>query len=293
MLRSIQTLRESAPAARRVADSHDHLALFGGGGDYHTPWHWHDGLMIMLPRIGAVDFRDERRHSGAWVSEERFVVAPKMLAHQTAARRTGRTHDHLALYVTDDQLAAIDAQLGSLSRVRAKLKAPALFATSPQMRALLGLCESSTGADRAAQSVRAHLIAALLLNCLTEIEHGEEISAANRASHGDAVVAEMQAYIADHLGDALPLDRIADAFGLSRRHATRMFRDKTGMSIGAFHDQARIDCATRLLGSTDLPVGDIAGRIGLDSGAALARMMRRVAGLSPSEARRMARSDKH
>lgn len=291
MLRSLQTLRETATEAHRHASDGAPLALIGGGDDYHTPWHWHDCLMIMLPRIGAVDFRDESRKAGSWLSEDQFAVVPATLSHQTAARRSG--NNHLAIYTNDDQLAAIEARLGSLNRIRRKLKAPAFFGTTPQMRTLLGLCQASDPADRAASSVREHLVAALLIDCLAQIERGAEIVAPTAATHGDALVSDVKAYIATHVAEALSLDHIADAFGLSRRHVTRLFRDKTGMTIGEFHDHERIDRARDLLGTTDLPVGEVAWRVGLDSGSALARLMRRVAGVSPTDARKMARSDTH
>jgi transcriptional regulator GlxA family with amidase domain len=65
-----------------------------------------------------------------------------------------------------------------------------------------------------------------------------------------------------------------------------LFREKTGMTISEFHEQERIVRARLLLAATDLPVGEIAWRVGLESGSALARMMRRVAGITPTAARR-------
>src|ERR1700751_3702071 len=114
MLRSIQTLRDTSADARILADG-DQLALVGGGDDYYMPWHWHDCLMILLPRVGSVDFRDETRTASAWLSEDRFVVVPKNFSHQTAA--PSRNHEHLAIYATDNQLARIEPRLGSLNRV--------------------------------------------------------------------------------------------------------------------------------------------------------------------------------
>jgi AraC family transcriptional regulator len=290
MLRSLQTLRDTSADARTVSADVNQLALVGGGDDYYMPWHWHDCLMILLPRVGAVDFRDETRTGGTWLSEDRFVVVPRALSHQTAARRPG--HDHLAIYATDDQLAGIEARLGSLSRVRSRLLAPTFFAISPEMRSLLGLCQACNPTDLATQSARGHLVAALLINCLSQIERGEQLSASSPGTHGDALVSEVKSYISNNAATDLSLDLIADAFGVSRRHVTRLFRDKTGMTIGEFHEGERIGRARELLGTTDLAVGEVAWRVGLESGSALARMMRRVAGITPTDARSMARSDK-
>ncbi|MDB5653728.1 MAG: hypothetical protein JWQ94_1341 [Tardiphaga sp.] len=291
MLRSIQTLRDSSADARIIAADGDPFALVGGGDEYYMPWHWHDCLMILLPRVGAVNFRDETRTAGTWLTEDRFVVVPNTLSHQTAGRRTG--HSHLAIYATDGQLAGIEARLGSLSRIRARLGAPAFFAISPEMRSLLALCQASGRSDLATLSARGHLVAALLINCLSRIERGEQLSASTPATHGDALVSNVKSYISNNAATDLSLDLIADVFGLSRRHVTRLFRDKTGMAISEYHERERIDRARELLSTTDLPVGDVAWRVGLESGSALARMMRRVAGITPTEARSLARSDKH
>ena len=189
--------------------------------------------MIFLPRIGAVDFRVESRKSGTWLSEDRFVVVRKSLAHQTAAARIG--HSHLAIYATDDQLARIEARIGSLSRVRAKLDVPAFFAITPEMRSLQSLCHVGDTGDMASRAVQGHFAAALLINCLAQIEHNEQLSAARPEGHGEALIAEIKTFIRQNATNDLPLDVIAELFGLSRRHATRSFREKTINSITHFH----------------------------------------------------------
>jgi AraC family transcriptional regulator len=284
MLRSIQALRQDSTDVRILAADDGHLALAGGGDKYHMPWHWHDCLMILLPRVGSIDFRDETRKAGAWLSEDRFVVVPKNLSHQTSAPRSG--HEHLAIYITDDQLARIEPRLGSLNRVRAKLNAPTFFAISREMRTLLSLCQTGDPDDLAARSARSYLVAALLINCLGRIERNDQLSTPNPGSHGDALVSEIKCFIRNNAAGNLPLEMIAGAFGLSRRHATRLFREKTGMTMSEFHEQERIVRARQLLTETDLSVGEVAWRIGMESGSALARMMRRVAGITPTAARR-------
>jgi AraC family transcriptional regulator len=291
MFRSIQQLRDTTAATMLAADDDQQLMLMGGGGDYYMPWHWHDGLMIFLPHIGAVDFRDETRKSGTWLSEDRFVAVRRGLAHQTAAARTG--HRHLAIYTTDEQFARIEARLGSLSRVRARLDLPAFFSMTPEIRSLQSLCQAAAHPDDAAnRTARSHVAAALLINCLSQIERSEQLSAARSEGHGEALVSEIKSFIRQNVTDDLPLDVIAAFFGLSRRHVTRLFRDKTGMSLLEFHERERVIRARELLLETTLPVGEVAWRVGFESGSSLARTMRRVVGLTPTDVRRgMARSD--
>jgi AraC family transcriptional regulator len=256
----------------------------GGGDNYYMPWHWHDCLMILLPRVGSVDFRDETRRAGAWLSEDRFVVVPKNFSHQTAA--PSRNHEHLAIYATDNQLARIEPRLGSLNRVRAKLNVPTFFAMSSKMRSLLGLCQIGDPNDLAAKSASSYLVTALLINCLARIERNDQLPTSNPGSHGDVLVSDIKCFIQNNAADDLSLELIASTFGLSRRHLTRLFREKSGMTIGEFHEQARIVRARQLLTETNLSVGEIAWRVGLESGSALARMMRRGAGITPTVVRK-------
>lgn len=256
----------------------------GGGGAYHTPWHWHDSLMIFLPEVGAVEFRDETSASAAWLSQDRFVAVPTATAHQTTAAHGN--HRHMAIYATESQLATIETLAGSLSRVRTNLIKPALFAITPEMRSLQRLCRVGGAADEVALATGNHLVTALLINCLAQIARGDQLSAAGPDGHGEMLIAEIKSFIIQNAGTDLPLDLIADRFRISRRHATRLFREHTGFSIAAFHEHERIKQARDLLSGTTLPVGEIAWRVGFESGSALARAMRRVTGDSPTGIRR-------
>jgi AraC family transcriptional regulator len=130
-----------------------------------------------------------------------------------------------------------------------------------------------------------HVVTALLLTLFSQIEHSETLPNSERRGHGDAVVQEICALILSRFDQELPLDRVADTFGVSRRHATRIFRERTGFSIAEYHENVRMDAAVKLLTETDLAVSEIAMRVGYDSGSALARAVRRLLGCSPSAIR--------
>jgi transcriptional regulator GlxA family with amidase domain len=99
------------------------------------------------------------------------------------------------------------------------------------------------------------------------------------------LINEIKDLIAINVEKDLPLDHIANRFGISRRHMTRLFREITGFSIGSFQQLKRVEVARQLLADTDLPVGEIAFRVGLESGSALSRAMRRIDGRSPTNVR--------
>ena len=159
-----------------------------------------------------------------------------------------------------------------------------MFAATPLMRTLLRLCcaDDTAIAPKTAQD---HLAAALLVAMLSLIEQDEPLSSASGQDHGSALVAEMRSVIEERLDEDVPLDELAETFGLSRRHATRLFRQCTGMSIGDYRNRQRIETARRLLTESALSVGEIAWRTGFESGSALARAMRRTVGVAPGALR--------
>lgn len=137
------------------------------------------------------------------------------------------------------------------------------------------------------------LSSALLVQCIAEVIAGEQMPSSSHREHGAALIADLKTFVTLHADREIPLDRLGERFGISRRHITRLFRERTGFSIGAYQQGIRLQKARDLLIKTDLPIGDIALRVGFESGAALARTMRRVSGYSPSDVRgKMARSIK-
>jgi AraC family transcriptional regulator len=282
MLRSFDILRTTA-SADTVLSADPSLALFASAsGRYAMPWHWHDCMMLLMPTAGAVSLQHQDRLEGAWVSEDRFAVVPAGHAHQTQALRD--RHAHLAFYITDEALQRIEAEAGWLARVKRRTHSSALFCTTPEIKALQSLCQRAGPGQSVA--VLRHISAALLVSCLTEIERADSLPAATPRGHGVALVQEIQAFIADRAAEDISLDFLAERFGTSRRHITRLFRERTGLSIAEFHRSMRISLARRMLTDTDLPVGEIAFRVGFESGSALSRAMRRADDSSPSGIRR-------
>jgi AraC family transcriptional regulator len=290
MLRSFDMLCTMA-SVDTVLSADPRQALFASAsGRYAMPWHWHDCMMLLMPSVGAVSLQHQDRLEGAWVSEDRFAVVPAGHAHQTQALRD--THAHLAFYITDEALQRIEAEAGSLARVKRRTRSSALFGTTPEIKTLQNLCQRAAPGQSGA--VLRHMSAALLVSCLLEIERADSLPAATPRGHGIALVQEIQTFIAGRAAQDISLDLLVERFGTSRRHMTRLFRERTGLSIAEFHHSMRIALARRMLTDTDLPVGEIAFRVGFESGSALSRAMRRADGNSPSGIRRaMARSVKN
>jgi AraC-like DNA-binding protein len=290
MLRSFELLRQTANTDLVIAADDEHAALVGGG-DYAMPWHWHDCLMFMLPSRGTIELKHEDQRGGTWLSQDRFAVVPPNQAHETRAGIGA--HSHIAIYVTGPVLDRLDREIGSLSEFRRRTRATTLFRRSAKLRALHELSVGGGGGAYGNSLVRHGLSSTLLVQCIAEVIGGETVSGASHREHGRMLVEDLKQYLTRHADQTVPLDSLEARFGVSRRHITRLFRELTGCSIGEFQQRVRLETACELLGTTDLAVGEIAFRVGFESGAALAHAMRRLDGRSPTEIRkRMARSIK-
>ncbi|MCJ2060170.1 helix-turn-helix domain-containing protein [Methylobacterium sp. J-048] len=288
MLRSLDLLRQITPAASLIADDDGHMTLAGGGSGYTKPWHWHDGLMLLLPSLGAFRLKHEARREGVWVSEDRFAVVPASHAHDTSTLRDNQAH--IVAYVKENALRRIEASLGSLSRVRTSIRTSGMFPVTPEIRTLRALCLDGTGDTLGSAAVRAHLSAALLIRCLAAIEQGRPLPSASRHGHGKALIRQARAIIAARLDQDVPLDLLAERLDVSRRHLTRLFHAEVGLSVGAFHRAKRLDAAKDMLRATDLPVDEIASRVGFESGSALSRALRRRDGQAATGIRASSRA---
>ncbi|WKA25690.1 AraC family transcriptional regulator [Bradyrhizobium roseum] len=254
----------------------------GGGQRYRTQWHWHDCAMILLPVSGSVEFRDESRHAGTWLAQDRFVVVPKTRMHETTA---GTGHRHLAVYVSDALIAGAQASLGTLTRLDQPAGGAVVFPVTADIRALQRLCSAAGGEVSNAGLTAPHLAAALLFRLLAHIERTEPLPDASTRDYGEMLMSDVRSFIDERIAEDVSLDAIAQRFGLSRRHLTRRFRQWSGVSIAGYQERQRIRLAEEMLIETTLQVGEIAWRVGFESGSALARAMRRATGHSPRELR--------
>jgi AraC family transcriptional regulator len=292
MLRSFEQVRHPPNTELLIAANNEHAALVGGGSTYAMPWHWHDCLMFILPSHGSVELKHEDQREGTWLSQDRFAVVPPDRAHSTCAGIG--IHNHVALYVTCDALLRIDAKIGSLSEFYRRTRSTVQLRRTSAMRAIQALSVRRDLGAYGGSQVKHDLSSALVVQCIAEVIANDPVPSSSNREHGMALVADIKAFLTLNLDQEFPLDALGQRFGISRRHVTRLFREGTGYSIGEFQQQARIQSARSLLEETDLPISEIAYRVGFDSGAALAHAMRRAVGRSPSDVRAgLARSIKN
>jgi AraC family transcriptional activator FtrA len=103
----------------------------------------------------------------------------------------------------------------------------------------------------------------------------------------DDAVAGAQQWMLSHLAEPITVAQMAARAGMSLRSFHRHFLAATGTTPLAWLHQQRIGRSKELLEATDLPIEDIAARVGLGTPANLRVHFRRATTISPSRHRRM------
>jgi transcriptional regulator GlxA family with amidase domain len=98
-------------------------------------------------------------------------------------------------------------------------------------------------------------------------------------------IAELRAWLGDHLDENLVVEALAERAGMSPRTFARVFRRETGTTPAAFVEELRVESARRLLETTDLTVAAVAGRVGMKHAETLHRAFHRRLGTTPDRYR--------
>jgi AraC family transcriptional regulator len=126
---------------------------------------------------------------------------------------------------------------------------------------------------------------ALLLEVLLWVGQEHLAEQSGGVSRADAAVERVAELVEQHLDQPISVPEIADIVGLSQNHLARRFRQVYGMTINRYMLTRRITLAEHLLVTTNLPIKQIASRVGFPSAQHFNKQFRHLAGRSPSEVR--------
>jgi transcriptional regulator GlxA family with amidase domain len=107
----------------------------------------------------------------------------------------------------------------------------------------------------------------------------------------DSLVAKVLKHVTDHISDALTIEDIADAVGVSRRTFSRAFAKHAHVTPSVFVEQVRIDFARKLLEETDVPLKTVAFRCGFSNATQMRMIFSRQLSTTPKLYRERFRPD--
>lgn len=92
-------------------------------------------------------------------------------------------------------------------------------------------------------------------------------------------------YVREHLDGEIEIRRLAEISAFSPFHFHRVIRAFLGEPIGAFIVRTRVETAAKLLRYTELPVSEIAYRVGYDTPSSLTKAFCKFFAVSPKQYR--------
>jgi len=100
---------------------------------------------------------------------------------------------------------------------------------------------------------------------------------------GESLLAEVFTVIDRHRSEPLSLRDVASELGMTPGHLTTVVRRRTGRTVQEWIIERRMTEARNLLSDTELPVAEIARRVGMSDPGYFSRLFRRTHGTSPRE----------
>ena len=107
-------------------------------------------------------------------------------------------------------------------------------------------------------------------------------SALERQEKEPPKLRDVSSFVLEHMGEPLPVERIARGVGMSPRTLSRWCREHLSESPAELVRRLRLEEARRLLEETSLPLKDISARTGLGDPSTLWRVFTQTLGVTPA-----------
>ena len=91
----------------------------------------------------------------------------------------------------------------------------------------------------------------------------------------------VQQHISEHIGEAIPVKRLASTVHTSAYHFARMFRKATGQPPHLYITMQRVEQAKSLLSEGRLSLGDVASSVGFQTQSHFTEVFRKHSGMTP------------
>jgi transcriptional regulator GlxA family with amidase domain len=157
--------------------------------------------------------------------------------------------------------------------------------TSAGVTAGIDLCLALVGEDHGASVA---LACAKALVVVTQRQGGQSQFSPLLlpASDVSTPLGKVQTYVMEHIGEAYPVERLADLAGVSPRSIARLFVRELGVTPHEFVEGVRLDHARNLLESTDAAMKTIAFDCGFASPDHMRSAFQRRLDVTPQQYRR-------
>ncbi|WP_178020934.1 AraC family transcriptional regulator [uncultured Paenibacillus sp.] len=220
-----------------------------------------------------------------------LVLIPVNVLHKTSpAGKLSRPHERLLVnFRTEAVSALLPGREEELEQLFERYPVLRLTAEEQQLvqpllaRMLTEQKQQASGYEEYCRLLLAELLLNLLRMAHTRPNHDGEAGGGKQPYRE---IAEVARYINAHYEENLSLGELAGRFHLSPYYLSHIFPRVTGLTLVAYINRVRIEEACALLRETELPVTDIAYRVGYQSVTHFGRVFKKAKAVSPQSYRR-------
>ena len=115
------------------------------------------------------------------------------------------------------------------------------------------------------------------------LEFTEQVDQLRRGKHQSKLALDVANYVRHHLSEPVSVDKMAEAFYLSRPYLSAKFKQETGQTLTDFILSEKTEEAKRLLRYSDKTQAAISAYLGFSSQGHFAKVFKKYAGMNPSE----------
>ncbi|WP_295580862.1 helix-turn-helix transcriptional regulator [uncultured Oscillibacter sp.] len=217
------------------------------------------------------------------VEQGNFMIVPPNHYHQVIeASQTGiRFSVAFQIESTDPYV------LSALEEIRRIAVFPAPEAADTYVE--LMLAASRGGSPWAAREI-SNLLQCLLLRLMNSVlpEGGPIAQRDIKPGRAAQMMAEIQTYIADHIGDGITVEDVAASLNRSSRQLNRICRSQSGKTLNQLIGAEKLNFIKELIGTSTLSFAEIAAMSGFSSEYALNRFFKYAEGYTLGQYRRLA-----
>lgn len=254
--------------------------------DTVIPWHWHQELEFIYVLEGNVKLKTSARSYSFGENEAFFMNTNTLCALENINHCRLESHLFDKIFLGGHFRSVFETKY--LNPVLQNNKIDVVIIrgeTENQKRMLkklqqLGVLQNKTDVEFQTRSI----LSEIWLLLLEEIKNMDEQDAMANTQNQERLMT-MLSFIHENYSKKLNLAEIAQSASVSKRECLRCFQNGIHESPFDYLIGYRIECAKKLLRSTDMPITEIALETGFSNNAYFSKIFRRECGETPRKYR--------
>lgn len=265
----------------------------GAGGNYTREPHWHNSVELFAVYEGSLTFIFREKQIRVDCGD--FIIINTNELHSVRADEENMSVyvqipiSEFKNYLTADRFISFDKKgKGSL----AKLNPTQMKDTDQKMMQLIRNIYDLNGTGAPGHEYEMlrdyYAMMQLLVTAYRQVEADDMLYRSSKALQRLSPITE---YIKKHYAEDISLQSLAQLFGYSIEHLSRMFQKYAQINYKSYLSGIRLEHAVEEMETSDKTIGEIATEVGFSDSRAMSKAFQKKYGMLPSEYNRKNREN--